>query len=68
MKWQLILLISLTIVSLLVGAGIAHEYHRVIAAKQRTEFPYTFCKDCCWKHGYIYTCSDTEEKLWKRIP
>jgi len=26
-----------------------------------------FCKDCCWKHEYIYTCTKKKEQLWKRI-
>ena len=26
-----------------------------------------FCKDCCWKHEDIYTCTKKKEQLWKKV-
>lgn len=39
--------------------------------KERESFNEThevFCKDCCWKHDYIYTCTKEKAKLWRRVP
>lgn len=33
---------------------------------------YIFCKECCWENEFqnkkIYTCADSKEQLWDRIP
>ncbi len=40
--------------------------------RQTIDNSIAFCQDCCWEttmdNRTIYTCADTKEELWQRIP